>query len=127
MNAPTTVEDAWEIKAFWNVCRAVHVLAVETDAPPKHALLIAKQPPVRLNPLVPVDVAVPVRANVGTERPPEIVEVAPALETVNGPTTVEEAWDTKPPVKVERPVTPRVELNMFAPVVVNAPTTVEDA
>ena len=43
------------------------------------------------------------------------------------PTTVEEAPEMKPLVRVERPVIPRVELNTPAPVTVNAPTLVEEA
>ena len=56
------------------------MLATESDAPllpPEiHAPFTAKQPLVRLNPFVAVEVAVPVRLNAVAEIPPPKVEVA---------------------------------------------------
>ena len=43
------------------------------------------------------------------------------------PTTVEEAWETKPAVCVSSPVIPRVDPKSPAPVTVKAPTLVDDA
>jgi hypothetical protein len=59
--------------------------------------------------------------------------VVEPYDEVNTPTTVEEAWETKPLVNVpnsmnvEAPVTVSVEPRLAAPVIVPAPTMVEEA
>ena len=61
---PVTVEEACDMNPFWNVCNAVHVLALPTAAPPvaRQVPFTAKQPPERLKPFEAVEVAVaPVR------------------------------------------------------------------
>ena len=61
--------------AFANWTAPVPPTADEPEV--RHVLLMAKQPPERLKPFAPVDVAVPVRLICGVLRPKRIVEVAP--------------------------------------------------